>query len=214
MIPNLGYGLAILSAEGSSTNPNLTSISPTAVRDTIHAPLLPAIAAALADRLAARFAGDYADGTDTGLITDQVAVSNVSSSSGSASSSYARLEVDNGVLFVRELVINGTSGLEAIDRLAWTEAYTGRFFSTAAGAGLNPAEGAGETAAAGGEGAVVWRMIPEFATCDWFDFDGYTDQNGWALSKIVLVEEDSGEVVLRYPPFDIELRRAPSRRAT
>lgn len=174
------------------------------------------MAAALADRLAIRFAGSYADGTDTGLITDQVPI-NASSTSASQSSSYARLEVANGVLFVRELVINGTSALEAIDRLSWTDSYTGRFFSTPEGASLNPSEGAGETAAAaeGGVGGrvFVWRMIPEFETCDWFDFDGYTDQNGWPLSKIVLVEEESGEVVLRYPPFDIELRRAPPRKS-
>lgn len=203
-MPNMGYGLVILSAEASTAGTNMTTVSPTAVRNSIQEIVLPAFASALADQVESRFAGDYAAGTDTGLVADQVTASNASASS--TAPSYARLEVENGVLFVRELVVNGTSALEAIDRLGWTDTYMGRFFSTAAGAGLNPSEGTGE-AAQSGEGATVWRMIPELATCDWFDFDGYTDQNGWALSKIVLVEREDGAVILRYPPFDIELRR-------
>lgn len=201
----MGYGLVILSAVADTTGTNRTTISPTAVRDSVHEILLPAFASALAEQLEARFAGNYSNGTDTGLITDQVPLSNTSSSA-SESQSYARLEVENGVLFVRELVINGTSGLEAIDRLDWTDTYTQRFFSTANGVSLNPSEGVGE-AAQFGEGARVWRMIPESATCDWFDFDGYTDQNGWPLSKLVLIEKEDGAVDLRYPPFDIELTR-------
>lgn len=34
----------------------------------------------------------------------------------------------------------------------------------------------------------------------------YTDQNGWPLSKVVLVERE-GRVELRYPPYDIILTR-------
>lgn len=201
----MGYGLVILTSMADTTGTNLTTISPTAVRDSIHEIVLPAFASSLADQLETRFAGEYSNGVDTGIFADQVPLSNTSTAT-SAAQSYARLEVENGVLFVRELVINGTSALEAIDRLSWTATSMGRYFSTVAGVSMNPAEGAGE-AAQFGEGARVWRMMPELAECDWFDFDGYTDQNGWPVDKIVLVERINGAVELRYPPFDIELTR-------
>lgn len=50
--------------------------------------------------------------------------------------------------------------------------------------------------------------MPALDECDWFEFDGYTDQNGWSLSKVALVEKDWGGVELHYQPFDIVLMRS------
>lgn len=35
----------------------------------------------------------------------------------------------------------------------------------------------------------------------------YKDQNGWPLTKVVLVESETG-VELRYPPFDVVVTRS------
>lgn len=43
-------------------------------------------------------------------------------------------------------------------------------------------------------------------TADMLPYTRYTDQNGWPLSKIVLVETEGG-VELHYPPYDIVLTR-------
>lgn len=160
-MPALGYGIVVLAQESGVSN--YTRVSPTAVRDAVHTILLPAFAEALAERLDDRYAGVYADARDGGAIAEQV--------SGGNASSFARLEVANGTLFVRELLVNGTSAWEGLDRLGWTAESQERFFSTSEGVSLNPAEGAGEKAAFG-EGAQVWRVVPEGETCDWFDFDG------------------------------------------
>ncbi|KAF4550746.1 Beta-lactamase-like protein 1 [Elsinoe fawcettii] len=201
LIPNLGYGLVILTAESQNAATNYTRLVPTSIRDSIHAILAPAFATALSSRLASRYTGTYSSASDTGLIAEQVSPFN-----SSAPASRAKMEVVQGQLFLRSLVINGTSALEALDRLSWTDASQGRFFSTPAGVGLNPAEGAGENAQYG-PGAQVWRMIPDLERCDWFDFDGYVDVNAWPLSKIVTVEDGRGGVEVRYPPFDVVLKR-------
>lgn len=201
VVPNLGYGIVVLTAESQDAGEGYARLVPTSVRDGVHAILVPAFAEALAARLGERFAGNYSMGQDTGLVVEEVG----GARNGSATSS-ARLEVEGGQLFVRELLVNGTSAWEGLDKLSWTEGSQSRFFSTPEGVGLNPAEGAGE-AAQFGEGARVWRVIPDLETCDWFDFDGYADSNGWPLSKIVLVEKEGGGVELRYPPFDIVLQR-------
>jgi hypothetical protein len=71
---------------------------------------------------------------------------------------------------------------------------------------LTPAEGIGENEEFG-PGSQVWRMmLPGLEVCDWFDFDGYTDNNGWPLSKVVLVEK-KGSVELHYLPYDIVVSR-------
>lgn len=203
VVPNLGYGIVVLTAESQDAGEGYARLVPTSVRDSLHGILVPAFAEALAARLGERFAGNYSMGQDTGLVVEEVGgVGNGSV----APSSFARLEVEGGQLFVRELLVNGTSAWEGLDKLSWTEGSQSRFFSTPEGVGLNPAEGAGE-AAQFGEGARVWRVIPDLETCDWFDFDGYADSNGWPLSKIVLVEKEGGGVELRYPPFDIVLQR-------
>ncbi|KAB2577912.1 Beta-lactamase-like protein [Lasiodiplodia theobromae] len=211
VVPALGYGIVVLAQESQPADATYVRVSPTLVRDRVHAILLPAFAEAAASSLAQRYAGRYGHARDGGAIAEEVGDSSGSSSnvttnaSGEEEQSFARLEVEGGALFVRELQVNGTSAWEGLDRLGWTPESQSRFFSTPAGVGLNPAEGAGE-AAEFGAGAQVWRIIPELDTCDWFDFDGYTDNNGWPLSKIVLVETDQG-VELHYPPYDIVLTR-------
>jgi hypothetical protein len=197
-VPNLGYGIVILSQE--SGLPDYDSISPSVIRDKIHAILAPAFTEALSERMAKRFAGTYSLAHDTGLVMDQVATATLNSST------YARLEVSNQTLYLRSLVVNDTSALEAVDRLSWTTEAQPRYFSTPQGVVLEPAEGADENAQFG-RGAQMWRMnFPGLESCDWLDFDGYQDGYGWPLSKIVLIEGEEG-VRLRYPPFDVVIGR-------
>ncbi|KAL1855912.1 hypothetical protein Daus18300_010891 [Diaporthe australafricana] len=214
VVPNLGYGLVILSQE--SGDPDGSRISPTAVRDAVHDILIPAFETALDDVMRQRFAGNYTVAVDSGLIPEEVATTTTTTSgSGTSPQSYALLEVEGGSLFVRALFVNGTDALEGIDKLGWAANDTDgpRFFSMpGAGSGLNPSEGAAESSRLG-EGATVWRVMPALEECDWFDFDGYTDQNGWSLSKVALVEKDWGGVELHYPPFDIVLMRSELTRA-
>ncbi|KAF2124738.1 beta-lactamase/transpeptidase-like protein [Dothidotthia symphoricarpi CBS 119687] len=198
VVPNLGYGLVVLAQTAGLDE--YVSISPSQVYSAAHEILMPAFAEALSGRMGGRFAGYYAGGYDTGITTDQV------SHSGRNTTTYAKLEIEDQVLYLRDLVVNGTSALEAVDRLSWTTDAQPQYFSTPSGVVLEPAEGAGETAQFG-EGAQVFRMnFPGLDVCDWFDFDGYKDQNGWPLTKIVLVENKDG-VFLHYPPFDIVTSR-------
>ncbi|KAF2019443.1 beta-lactamase/transpeptidase-like protein [Aaosphaeria arxii CBS 175.79] len=200
VIPNLGYGIVVLSQHSGLED--YVRIVPTSIRDTVHDILIPAFAKALASRLCMRFSGRYADGRDSGIFTDTVRGSDINDTT------FARLEVVDHILYLRELVVNGTSALEGLDRLGWTEKDQSRFWSTPEGVVLTPAEGAAENAQFG-RGAQVWRMmIPGLEVCDWFDFDGYSDQNGWPLSKVVLVEREGGQVELHYPPYDIVLTRS------
>ena len=163
MVPDLGYGLVVLSQMSGSAD--YVSISPTAVKTTAQEHLLPAFAEALTWRMEQRFAGVYGNAEDGGLMADEVKkVPN--------SITYAKIELEEQVLYLRDLVINGTNALESLDRLDWTDDYQGRFFSTRAGVALTPADGAGETDEFG-PGAQVWRMMgPGLEVCDWFDFDG------------------------------------------
>lgn len=194
VIPNLGYGIVVLTQQSGLSD--YASVAPSRIRDSVHEIMAPAFAEALADIMADRFAGFYNISQDTGLITDEVALST------SNTTTYAKLEVEEQILYVRELFVNGTNALEAVDKLSWTADAQPRYFSTPAGVVLEPAEGSGETAEFG-QGAQVWRMIfPGLETCDWFDWDGYKDANGWPLSKFVLVERN-GKVDLHYPPMDI-----------
>ncbi|KAH7081058.1 beta-lactamase/transpeptidase-like protein [Paraphoma chrysanthemicola] len=199
VIPNLGYGIVVLSQEAGLDD--YVGISPTAIRDTVHEILAPAFAEALASTMLQRFAGTYHMGEDTGLLTDQVSHNVINTTT------YAVLEVEDQILYLRSLVVNGSSALEAVDRLSWTSDTGPRYFSTEQGVVLEPAEGAAENAEFG-EGAQVWRLIfPGLETCDWFDFDGYKDIRGWPLSKVVLIER-KGRVELRYPPFDVVVSRS------
>jgi CubicO group peptidase (beta-lactamase class C family) len=198
VIPNLGYGIVVLSQVSGLAD--YESISPTTIRDVVHAILAPAFAEALAARTAERFAGTYTTGKDTGLLTDVVNATVVNTTT------YARLEVQDQIFYLRELVVNGSSALEAVDRLSWVNNTGPRYFSTDQGVVLEPAEGTAENAEFG-EGASVWRFVfPGLETCDWFDYDGYKDTRGWPLDKVVLVETKD-KVELRYPPFDVVISK-------
>jgi CubicO group peptidase (beta-lactamase class C family) len=199
VIPNLGYGIVVLSQVSGLSD--YESISPTNIRDIVHAILAPAFAEALAARTTQRFSGTYTMAKDTGLLADVV-----NATSTPNTTTYARLEVQDQILYLRELVVNGSSALEAVDRLSWVSDTGPRYFSTEQGVVLEPAEGTAENAEFG-EGAQVWRFVfPGLKTCDWFDYDGYKDTRGWPLDKVVLVEKE-GEVELRYPPFDVVLSK-------
>ncbi|OAG03342.1 beta-lactamase/transpeptidase-like protein [Paraphaeosphaeria sporulosa] len=198
VIPELGYGLVVLTQVSGSAD--YVSISPSALKSVAHQHLMPAFAEALTSQMEKRFAGWYGDGEDGGLITEEVAKNETNATS------YAKLELEGQVLYLRELVVNGTSALEGLDRLGWTDDYQVRYFSTPAGVALTPAEGAAENDEFG-PGTQVWRMmIPGLEFCDWFDFDGYLDNNAWPLVKIAFVESGNG-IDLHYPPFDIILSR-------
>ena len=202
VIPNLGYGIVVLSQESGLEE--YEGLSPSAIRDTVHEIIAPAFAEALASRMQERFAGMYTMGEDTGLLSDEVKPTDATNAT-----TYAVLEVEDQILYLRSLVVNGSSALEAVDRLSWTSDTGPRYFSTDQGVVLEPAEGAAENAEFG-EGAQVWRLIfPGLETCDWFDFDGYKDTRGWPLSKVVLVEGKEG-VRLMYPPFDVIVTRTKS----
>jgi CubicO group peptidase (beta-lactamase class C family) len=215
LIPNLGYGIVVLTQQ-SSTIEGYASLNPQNIRDIAHEILAPAFAKALAARAAARFAGTYALGQqDTGLYADVVNTTATTTGGHRANTTtttttYARLEVKDQILYVRELVVNGTSALEALDRLGWSGNKGGpRLWSTEQGAMLVPSEGAAEHAEFGAGSQVFRAMFPGLSSCDWFDYDGLTDSRGWPLEKVVLVEEPDGggTVELRYPPFDVVVRR-------
>ncbi|KAJ4355520.1 uncharacterized protein N0V89_003537 [Didymosphaeria variabile] len=164
LIPDLGYGLVILTQVSGSAD--YVSISPSALKAEFHQHLMPAFAEALTSQVEKRFAGWYGQGEDSGLIADVV------KNNGTNSTTYAKVELEGQILYLRELVVNGSSALEGLDRLSWTDDYQGRYFSTPAGVALTPAEGAAENEQFG-PGTQVWRMmIPGLDVCDWFDFDG------------------------------------------
>lgn len=164
IVPNLGYGTVILSQQ--SALPDYIPISPTSIRDSVQALLIPAFAKALTARMGERFAGWYADGRDAGEMSEEV------QTNGTNTTTYAKTELQDQILYLRDLVINGSSALEGLDRLGWTADDQSRYFSTPAGVALTPAEGAGENAQFGSR-AQVWRMmLPGLEVCDWFDFDG------------------------------------------
>jgi CubicO group peptidase (beta-lactamase class C family) len=209
VIPNLGYGLVVLSQESGEAHK--TMIRPSSVRDSVHEILIPAFETALSNLMTRRFAGHYTLAFDSGLIPDELATTQPEDASRHVAQSYALIEVQSGSMFLRALIVNGTNALEGIDKLGWAANATShsRFFSVpGVGSGLNPSEALGDAAhLAGGEGLTIWQTIPELDECDWFDFGGYTDQNGWPLSQVALVEKDGGGVELHYPPFDIMLMR-------
>ncbi|KAH7363697.1 beta-lactamase/transpeptidase-like protein [Pyrenochaeta sp. MPI-SDFR-AT-0127] len=201
IIPNLGYGIVALTQRSGLQNYSM--LHPTMARDIVHEILAPAFAEALAARMSERFAGAYTVGKDTGLLPDQVVPSN---SSNITRSTYARLEVENHILYLRELVVNGSSPLEEYDRLSGILDLGLRYYSSERGVVLEPAEGAAENAEFG-EGAQVWRLIgPDQDLCDWFTFDAFKDTRGWPVVKVVLIETEDG-VELRYPPYDIAITR-------
>jgi hypothetical protein len=164
VVPNLGYGLVILSQTAELDGYEM--LYPAALYGAVQDILIPAFAEALAAQVEQRYAGTYGDGRDTGIITDVV------SSSGYNATTYARLEVQDQVLYMRELIVNGSSALEGIDELSWLDGVGARYFSRPAGVVLEPAGGASEIADFG-DGAHVFRMTTaREELCNWYDCDG------------------------------------------
>lgn len=164
VVPNLGYGLVILSQTSGLEGYDM--LYPAALYGDVQEILIPAFAEALAVQVEDKYAGTYGDGRDTGIITDVI------SSSGYNTSTYAKLEVQDQVLYMRELVVNDSSALEAIDKLSWLDDTGARYFSRPAGVVLEPAGGASETAEFG-DGAQVFRMTAAGEElCNWYDYDG------------------------------------------
>lgn len=163
-MPNLGYGLVVLSQtaglEGYET------LYPAALYGDVQDVLIPAFAEALAAQVEEKYAGTYESGRDTGIITDVV------SSNGYNATTYARLEVQDQVLYMRELVVNGSSALEAIDKLSWLDSTETRYFSRPAGVVLEPAGGANEVADFVQEARVLRMTAAGEKLCNWYDYDG------------------------------------------
>ncbi|KAF3035867.1 hypothetical protein E8E11_001065 [Didymella keratinophila] len=164
VVPNLGYGLVILSQTSGLEEYGM--LYPAALYGSVQDILIPAFTEALAAQVEEQYTGTYGNGRDTGIITDVV------SSTGYNTSTYARLEVQNQVLYMRELVVNGSSALEAIDKLSWLDDMGARYFYRPDGVVLEPAGGASEIAEFG-DGAQVFRMTAAGdELCNWYDYDG------------------------------------------
>ncbi|KAK8225267.1 beta-lactamase/transpeptidase-like protein [Phyllosticta paracitricarpa] len=179
--PNLGYGVVILTAEGSRPRKDYTRLRPERILNDVHNILIQAFRKAYSEKLKEKYAGDWVVAPNT---------------PGTAN---AKVELQNDILFLRELVVNNASALERVDQLSWTADSQERFFSTPDGVSLNPSEAVlGPKGEARGQ---VMRMSIASERCDWFDFDGYTDPNGWPPDKLFFVDGDNG-VELHYPPLD------------
>ncbi|KAL1598357.1 hypothetical protein SLS59_007041 [Nothophoma quercina] len=166
VVPNLGYGLVVLSQ--SSGLDGYETLYPASLYSDVQDILIPAFAEALAAQVKEKYAGTYGGGRDTGIITDVV------SANAANRTTYARLEVQDQVLYMRELVVNGSSALGAIDLVnSPGQIVEVPYFSKPAGVVLEPAGGADESAQFG-DGAQVFRMTAAGEeTCNWFDYDGY-----------------------------------------
>jgi hypothetical protein len=81
------------------------SISPKAIHDVAHRIRTLAFAEASATRMAERFPGTYAAAIDTGLFADTV------DTNATNTTICARLEVGDQILYLRGLVVNGSSAL-------------------------------------------------------------------------------------------------------
>ncbi|KAK8160214.1 beta-lactamase/transpeptidase-like protein [Phyllosticta citribraziliensis] len=179
--PNLGYGVVILTAEGSRPKKDYTRLRPEKVLNGAHEILIQAFRKAYSEKLKEKYAGDWVVAPNT---------------PGSAN---AKVEVQNDILFLREMVVNNASALERVDQLSWTDESQERFFSSPDGVSLNPSEAVLDSK--GEARGQVMRMSIASERCDWFDFDGYTDPNGWPPDKLFFVDGDNG-VELHYPPLD------------
>lgn len=164
-MPNLAYGLVILSQ--TARLDDYETLYPGSMYSDVQEILIPAFAEALSAQVEEKFAGTYGSGRDTGIIPDEVSIQ------GTNQTTYARLEVRDQILYMRELVVNGSSALEAIDRVNWLgDGVKTRYFSGPEGVVLEPAGGASEAAEFGG-GAQVFRMaLAGEETCNWYDYDG------------------------------------------
>lgn len=165
VVPNLDYGLVILSHTAGLEGYEMRY--PGVIYDDLQDILIPAFAEALNAQVEAKYTGTYGSGRDTGIILDEVATN------GTNSTTYARLEVQDQILYMRELVVNGSSALEAIDRVNWPgNKVEDPYFSRPAGVVLEPSGGVSE-AADFGEGAQIFRMaLAGEEVCNWYDYDG------------------------------------------
>lgn len=165
VVPNLGYGLVILTS--SAGMDGYETLYPAGQYGSIHDIIIPAFAGALAADVKERFAGTYRYGRDTGLFADVVNTDTTNTTT------YAKLEVQDQTLYMRDLVVNGSSALEAIDRLSWLDdSVQSRYFSRPTGVILEPAGGESETAEFG-DGTQVYRMVGAGEElCNWYDYDG------------------------------------------
>lgn len=165
IVPNLGYGLVVLSQTAGLES--YRTLEPNSISSIAHDILIPAFGEALGTEMERRYAGIYLDVQGTGMITDEVSFNKTNPTT------YARLDVQDQTLYMRELVVNGSSALEAIDRVGWPGwNVEERFFSRPAGVMLEPAGGASE-ADVFGSGAQVFRMVLSGeAVCNWYDYDG------------------------------------------
>ena len=164
-MPNLGYGLIILSQ--TSGLGGYETLYPASLYSDVQEILVPAFAEALSAQMKEKFAGTYGCGRDTGIITDVVNTNSANATT------YARLEIEDQILYIRELVVNGSSALGAIDLVnSPGPIVEDPYFSRPAGVALEPAGGAAESAQFG-DGAQVFRMTAAGEeTCNWFDYDG------------------------------------------
>lgn len=165
VVPNLGYGLVILSQTAGLSG--YETLFPAGLYGEVHDLLIPAFAEALNAQVERMYGGVYVDGRDTGILADVIG------GNGTNATTYARLEVEDQVLYMRELLVNGSSALESIDRLSWSGDSVGTpYFSRPAGVVLEPAGGASENAQIG-EGAQIYRMTAAGEElCNWYDYDG------------------------------------------
>ncbi|KAF2089596.1 beta-lactamase/transpeptidase-like protein, partial [Saccharata proteae CBS 121410] len=181
IVPDLGYGIAVVSSEGAPPSANYTHIQPLSVALAAHDLLIPAFRAAYSSMLGAEYAGNYT----------------LAGANSTTAANHALVELDGNILYLRNLVYNNVSALLRLDQTGWTDTDHAVFFSTPQGTGLIPSPiGDGQS----------FRMMIESTLCDYFDFDGYTDQNGWGLDRVKFVEGPDG-MELHYPPLNAVLVR-------
>lgn len=81
----------------------------------------------------------------------------------SMTSNHAFVEVEDNILYLREMVYGNVSALLRLDMLGWTPGHNSLYYSTPKGSALAPSDV--------GEGA-NFRIFGEAELCDYFDFDG------------------------------------------
>jgi hypothetical protein len=137
----------VLTAEGSPPSTNYSRLVPETIAASAYEGLIPAFRTAYSDLLATRFAGNYS-------------LPDAAAASGSLSSNHALVEVEDNILYLRELVYGNMSALLRLDMLGWAPNYHSLFYSTPKGAALAPSD----------VGGVNFRIFAEAALCDYMDF--------------------------------------------
>jgi hypothetical protein len=140
----------ILTAEGSPPSANYSRLVLETIAAFAYEALIPAFRTAYSSVLATRFAGDYS-------------LHSAVTAPGSLSSNHALVEVEDNILYLRDMVYGNVSALLRLDMLGWTANSHSIFYSTPKGAALAPSDV--------GEGA-NFRIFAEAALCDYMDFAG------------------------------------------